>query len=133
MSENIHNDDELYRKAYNNFEEEPSPEVWDKLNARLDQKDATLYRAKFTCGSVAVVLIFLLGSALAYEVFFKPGTGLLNSYYKKRGYKTCNRQHVCNRLLLNNQHQNNLPDSLNEVDANAPFSSKQHNRQEHSK
>jgi hypothetical protein len=29
MSENIHNDDELYHKAYNNFEEEPSPGVWE--------------------------------------------------------------------------------------------------------
>src|SRR6478752_876168 len=74
MSENIHNDDELFRKAYNNFEEEPSPEVWDKLNARLDQKDAIVYRSKFIWWKrIAVVLIFLLGTAVAYEVFFKSG------------------------------------------------------------
>src|SRR4051812_45878503 len=75
MSEDIHNDDELFRKAYNNYEEEPSPEAWEKLNARLDQKDAILYRAKFTWWKrIAVVLIFLLGTALAYELFFKPGS-----------------------------------------------------------
>src|SRR5438874_11662046 len=117
MSENIHNEYELYRKAYNNFEEEPSPGVWEKLNARLDQKDATLYRAKFTWWKrIAVVLIFLLGTALAYELFFKPGSSssTLTADEKQLNPATDSalQQPSSNQI----QHLNNTTDSLNQAE-----------------
>src|SRR3954469_5422345 len=113
MSENIHNDDELYRKAYNNFEEEPSPEVWEKLNARLDQKDATLYRAKFTWWKrIAVVLIFLLGTALAYELFFKPDSSASIPTAEKNQLKSATDSALQQPSSNQIQRPNNTTDSL---------------------
>jgi hypothetical protein len=132
MSENIHNDDELYRKAYNNFEEEPSPGVWDKLNARLDQKDATLYRAKFTLWKrIAVVLIFLLGTALAYELFFKPGNTSSNPTAEDKQVKPAADSILQAPSSNQIQHPNNTTDSinLNQAEASVRFSPKQNNKQ----
>ena len=69
MTEDIHNNDDLFRKAYQHFEEEPSPEVWDKLNAQLDKKDAIYYRSRFArWRNIAVMLLLLLGAVVTYEL-----------------------------------------------------------------
>ncbi len=131
MSENIHNDDELYRKAYNNFEEEPSPEVWEKLNARLDQKDAILYRAKFTWWKrIAVVLIFLLGTALAYELFFKPGDTSSIPTAEEKQVKPATDSALQQPSSNQIQHPDHVTDSLNQAEASIHFSPKQDNQQE---
>src|SRR5881227_473078 len=131
MSENIHNDDELFRKAYDNFKEEPSPGVWEKLNARLDQKDATLYRAKFTWWKrIAVVLIFLLGTALAYELFFKPdsssSTPTAEEKQQKPAADSASQQPPSNQI----QRPNNTTDSLKQAEASTHSSPKQNTQQE---
>jgi hypothetical protein len=75
MNEIIHNNDALFRKAYKNFREEPSSEVWDNLSARLDKKDAIYYRLRFAWWkNVAVVLILLPGSLIAYELLVSKTT-----------------------------------------------------------
>src|SRR3954470_23482561 len=114
MSENIHNDDELYRKAYNNFEEEPSPGVWDKLNARLDQKDATLYRAKFIWWKrIAVILIFLLGTAVAYELIFKPGNSSSTPTAEQEKLTPATDSTLQQPPSNQIQHPNDITDSIN--------------------
>jgi hypothetical protein len=130
MSENIHNDDELYRKAYNNFEEEPSPGVWEKLNARLDQKDAILYRAKFTWWKrIAVVLIFLLGTALAYDLFFKPGNTSSIPTAEKKQVKPATDSALQQPSSNHIEHPNNAADSLNQTEASTQSSPKIDNKQ----
>src|SRR4051794_19851953 len=131
MSENIHNDDELYRKAYNDFEEEPSPEAWEKLNARLDQKDAILYRAKFTWWKrIAVVLIFLLGTALAYELFFKPGSSSSTPTADEKQLKPAADSTLQQPSSNQIQHPNNTSDSLSQAEESAHSSPKQTTEEE---
>lgn len=71
MSKDLHNEDEYFRKAYRQSEEEPSPDVWDKINARLDKADAIFYRSKFAVWKrIACVLLLLLSSVVIYQTFF---------------------------------------------------------------
>ena len=71
MSEDLHNEDEYFRKAYRKTEEEPSPAVWEKISAGLDNADAVYYRSKFaTWKRIACVLFLLLGGAVIYQIFF---------------------------------------------------------------
>ena len=71
MNEDIHNGDENFKKAYRNMEEAPSPEVWGKISARLDNTDAVYYRNRLVMWKrIACILLLLIGSACAYEMFF---------------------------------------------------------------
>lgn len=78
MNENIHNDDNSFRDMYGNFEEEPSPEVWDKLNAKLDKRDALFYRTRslvWKRSAFALLLLLLLfaGYEYGFKTKQKPG------------------------------------------------------------
>src|SRR5215831_8291103 len=69
MNENIHNE-ESFKKAYRELEESPSPEVWDKISARLDNIDSVHHGRRFVAWMrVACVLLLLAGGAGAYEIF----------------------------------------------------------------
>ena len=71
MSENIPDNDDLFREAYNRFEEEPSPGVWDKLDAQLNKEDAQRYRNKFAWWrTAAIILLLLFASVITYDVVF---------------------------------------------------------------
>src|SRR4051812_12626542 len=71
MSEDIHNEDGYFKKAFRQLEEEPSPEVWEKISAGLDNIDAVYYRSKFIAWKrIACVLLILMGSAVTYQVLF---------------------------------------------------------------
>ena len=71
MNEDIHNGEESFKKAYQNMEESPSPEVWEKISARLDDLDSVYYRNRFVAWKrIACILLLLAGSAGAYEIFF---------------------------------------------------------------
>jgi len=131
MSENIHNDDELYRKAYDNFEEEPSTDVWEKLNARLDQKDATLYRAKFIWWKrIAVVLIFLLGTAVAYELIFKPGNSSSTPTAEQEKLTPATDSTLQQPPPNQIQRPNDITDSINKEEVSIAPAGRQNNKQE---
>lgn len=68
MDKNLHTIDDLFNKAYQKFEEEPSAGVWEKLNAGLDKKDSALYKRKFIGWKrIAILLLFLLSGFVIYE------------------------------------------------------------------
>src|SRR5437762_747640 len=70
MNEGIHNGEKSFKKAYRHMEESPSPEVWEKINARLDNIDAVYYRARFVAWKrIACILLLMAGSAGAYKMF----------------------------------------------------------------
>lgn len=72
MSENIHNDDSFFKDMYGNFQEEPSSDVWDKLNAKLDKRDALFYRTRSLAWKrSALALFLLLLFFVGYEYGFK--------------------------------------------------------------
>src|ERR1700712_6038632 len=76
MNENIHNEDEYFKRAYQQSEEEPSPEVWNKINAALDKREAVYYRKKFTAWRFAACLILLLSGSIAlYYTFLENDKG----------------------------------------------------------
>ncbi len=59
MNENLHDSDDFYKNAYRQFEEEPSADVWEKINAGLDKKDAESYK-KSAIGWKRLSLLLLL-------------------------------------------------------------------------
>lgn len=71
MNKNLHNNDDLFRKAYQSYEDEPSPEVWEKINAQLDKRDALYFRSRMAMWKrIAAMLCVLLSAFIAYELFF---------------------------------------------------------------
>lgn len=71
MSEDLHKDDEYFEKAYRQTKAEPSPAVWEKISAGLDNADAINYRRKFIAWKfIAYALVFLLSGTAIYFVFF---------------------------------------------------------------
>lgn len=68
MSEDLHNIDEFFKAAYKQFSEDPSPDVWEKINAGLDKKDAAAYKRKSKrWKQVAVVSLLLLSGFILKE------------------------------------------------------------------
>lgn len=68
MDKNLHNIDEVFDRAYQSYEDEPSAAAWEKLSAALDKEDAEKYKRRFIGWKrIAVVLLFLLSGFLIYE------------------------------------------------------------------
>lgn len=68
MDKNLQNIDDVFNKAYNSFEEQPSAAAWEKLNAALDKEDAEKYKRRFIGWKrIAVILILLLSGLVIYE------------------------------------------------------------------
>jgi hypothetical protein len=64
MNEDIHNGEESFKKPTGTRRESPSPEVWEKISARLDNIDTVYYRNKFVAWKrIACILLLLAGSA----------------------------------------------------------------------
>ena len=77
MSKDLHNMDDIFNSAYREFGEDPSPEIWEKINARLDKKDAESYKKRFIGWKrLALLLLLLLAGFILYESgFLKKGSG----------------------------------------------------------
>lgn len=68
MDKNLQNIDEVFNRAYQSYEDEPSAAAWEKLSAALDKEDAEKYKRRFIGWKrIAVVLLFLLAGFLIYE------------------------------------------------------------------
>src|SRR5450432_1071071 len=77
MSKDLHNMDDIFHSAYQKFEDEPSTDVWEKINAALDKKDVAAYK-KQSAGwkRFAMLLILLLTGCILYETgMLKIGSG----------------------------------------------------------
>jgi hypothetical protein len=68
MSKNLHDMDEIFKSAYERFGDDPSPDVWEKINAGLDKKDAAAYkRTSRNWKRAAIFLLFILSGFIIYE------------------------------------------------------------------
>ncbi len=67
--------DDYFNSAYQRFEEEPSSDVWKKLSAGLDKKEAESYKRRFAGWMrFAIILLLLLAGFILYESgIFKKG------------------------------------------------------------
>jgi hypothetical protein len=71
MNKNLHDDNDLFRKAYQSYEDEPSPEVWEKINAQLDKRDALYFKNRTAMWKrITAMLCVLLATFITYELFF---------------------------------------------------------------
>ena len=90
MDENIHNyEDENLRKVFNNYEDEPSPEVWEKINANLDKREAVYYRAKSVmwkraCYALLLLLLFFVSYEYVFKTSEKAGKEVASVNSKKK-------------------------------------------------
>src|SRR5258706_2997123 len=77
MNRDLHNIDDIFNSAHREFEEEPSSDVWDKVNAGLDKKDAERYKRRFIGWKRAAILsLLLLTGFILYESgILKRGAG----------------------------------------------------------
>src|SRR6266576_3675588 len=68
MSEHLHNIDDIFKSAYRQFKEEPTADVWEKINAALDKKDTESYKKKSVKWKrVSLLLLLLLAGFILYE------------------------------------------------------------------
>jgi hypothetical protein len=68
VSKHLHDIDEIFKSAYQHFKEDPTGEVWKKINATLDERDAESLKkrsVKWKRGSL--LLLLLLGGLVLYE------------------------------------------------------------------
>ena len=74
MDDSIHKEDEHFKKAYERYNEEPSEEVWEKINARLDDEQTFTKRKRFAAWKgVACAVLVLFISAAMYKLFVLIG------------------------------------------------------------
>src|SRR6478672_3397627 len=68
MNKDLHNIEEYFKAAYKQLSDDPSPEVWEKINAGLDKKDAAAYKRKSRrWKQVAIFSIVLLSGFILNE------------------------------------------------------------------
>jgi hypothetical protein len=68
MNKDLHNIDDVFSSAYQEFEYEPSPEVWKKINAGLDKKETESYKRRLIGWKrTAILLLLLLTGFVLYE------------------------------------------------------------------
>lgn len=68
MDKDINNIDDIFNKIYQKYSEEPSENVWDKINAGLDKEELYIYKKKFIgLRRMAILLFFLVSVILMYE------------------------------------------------------------------
>jgi len=68
MNKDLHNIEEYFKAAYKQLSEDPSPEVWEKINAGLDKKDAASYKRKSRrWKQVAIFSLLLLSGFILKE------------------------------------------------------------------
>jgi hypothetical protein len=68
MNKDLHNIDDIFNSAHREFEEEPSSDVWNKINAGLDKKDAESYKRRFIGWKrVSILSLLLLAGFILYE------------------------------------------------------------------
>jgi hypothetical protein len=69
--------DDIFNSAYRQFEEDPSSDVWEKINAGLDKKDAESFKKRFIGWKrAAILLLLLLTGFILYESgILKTGSG----------------------------------------------------------
>lgn len=72
MDKDLHDINDIFSRAYKDFEDEPSEGLWNKLEAGLDRKDAEKYRRRFIIWkSAAILLLVVLSGIIIYKSCYK--------------------------------------------------------------
>jgi len=67
MNKDLHDIDSAFKRAYQSYEDIPSENAWEKINATLDKADADKYKRRFIGWKrIAVVLALLLSLLLIH-------------------------------------------------------------------
>ena len=87
MGKDLHDMDDFFKSAYQQFEDEPPAKLWEKLNAGLDKKEGDSNRKKMIAWrSAAIVLLLLLAGFIIFETrIFNTGVGK-NKSNKRQHY-----------------------------------------------
>jgi len=68
MSAHLHDMDEIFKSAYQRFRDDPTSEVWKKINAALDKKDAVAKKKRtFKRKPVFLFVLLLMTGLILYE------------------------------------------------------------------
>ncbi len=88
MDENLHNIEDLFRSALDDNEENPSGNVWQAVDKRLDKDKVVSIKRKYTnLKRIAIMLLFLLASYVLYDVY-KIGGGRSSKGFVKNNEAT---------------------------------------------
>jgi len=67
MNRNVHDTDDFFRSAYHQFEENPSPLVWEKISSELDQRGSISNKGKYKVWKKVIILLLLI--PVGFELF----------------------------------------------------------------
>lgn len=116
MNKDLHNINSLFNSAYKQFEEEPSADVWEKINGGLDKKDAESYKRRLIFWKrVSIVLLLLLTGFILYESgVLKSGSGHTNenTITKKTGTPAERNETTEQNHTLNHNSNNDNPNAI---------------------
>ena len=91
MSEHLHDMDDIFKSAYQEFEDEPTADVWGKINAKLDKKDTESYKKRsLKWKRVSLLLLLLLAGFILYE------TVINRASYRQFPKKFCHQETISN-------------------------------------
>ncbi|HUZ61915.1 MAG TPA: outer membrane beta-barrel protein [Hanamia sp.] len=112
MDKNLHDMDDIFNRAYKDFEDEPSDDSWNNLQADLDRRDAEKYRRKFIVWkSAAILLLIVLSGIIVYKSFNKSIPR--NGKTKNLTFEKKDTGNIQNTTIVNLEKNNdNYSDSL---------------------
>ncbi len=100
MNKNIHDTDDFFKSAYQQFEDTPSDNAWEKINAGLDKKEADSNKRKFIFWRRTTIFLLLLTTGL---ILFN--SGVFKTGPRRSAGKTINHKYQVS--LPEKQAQNN--------------------------
>ena len=82
MNKDLHDTDDFFKKAYQQFQDEPSADVWEKISAGLNKKEDGSNRRKFIWWRrVSIVLSLLLAGYVLFDSdIFRTGLSRKNDH-----------------------------------------------------
>ncbi len=111
MNKNLHNMDDIFKDAYKEFGEDPSPDVWEKINAGLDKKDAVSYKIiSRNWKRIAIILILIVSGFIIYEA----GIVKTSSPHSKQNTPTATEQKGLNNDIVTQDETTKSNQSLQE-------------------
>lgn len=125
MDENLHNTDDIFKKAYVKFEEKAPENMWGKIKANLDKADEKKRRRFPLWVRIASVVLLLVCSFVIYETSFVKKNSVKNEVVAKEK----------NNPPLNNTDENKNSErntSLNNINSNKSSERKNQNFNEQS-
>lgn len=105
MDKNIHDTDDFFKDAYRQFEEEPSGDVWEKINAGLDRKKTDGKTKKIIAWKRAGIFLLCLfiGIIFFYSGIFKTGSHSGNNVVTQNGAKKSHSHEIpAKKVEINN-------------------------------